>query len=750
MTNELKTVGKFKIRKDAWDKVTGVAQYTADIPLEAMLHGAVVRSPVHSGKIKRINSEDAEKSPGVVKVYTARDIPGQNRFGDLVPDQPALAEGRIRHFGEPIALVIANSREAAQTAADLVELEIEPIEAVFDPTRALEKGAPKLFSDGNLIAEYKIVDGNADAAFKHADLILEETFTTQRIIPGYIEAENALARWNEDATITVWVSSQHPFVDQHEIAEVLGVPVESVQVKSAVIGGAFGGKEDPSLSILTALGAWLVKGTLKIVNTREESFLAHPKRHPTQTRMKIAASKAGELLAIQVRAKLDTGAYASLGPAVGGLFTEALTGSYRFPNVDIETMVSYTNSPLSGAMRGFGSPQAHFPLESMIDMLAEKLGMDPIELREKNMLQQGDKLATQVVLDKTASSLPICIQEARNAIQEFSQVEAAPGKKAGVGMALSMQTMGLGAHVPDDSTHRVEWLPNGKVTISLGATDIGQGLATVAEQITAEALGIPFEDVSCTPVDTWNSPNGNTTCASRMTYMAGNALISASEDLIKQLLDQAASLLNCPREELIYREGQVLKADGQAVPASEFLSRAADNDRTISAEATFSFPYPEETTPQHLPIGMPHVKFVFGVQIARVEVDPELGNVEVTHLTAVHDVGKIISLPGVEGQIEGGVAMGIGYALLEEVALKNHSEWVTSLSEYLLPTSKDLPSHYKSIILEIPDESGPFGAKGIGEVSLVPTAPAIANAIYNAVGVRAKSLPITPGKIIGK
>ncbi|MEN8241728.1 MAG: xanthine dehydrogenase family protein molybdopterin-binding subunit [Chloroflexota bacterium] len=750
MTNQLKTVGKSELRKDAWDKVTGAAQYTADIPMEAMLHGAVARSSEHAGKIIRINADQAMKSPGVVSVITAEDIPGRNGFGSLLPDQPALAEDLIRHLGEPVALVIADSREAAQTAADLIEMEIEPIEAVFDPTRSLEENSPQLFSDGNLIAEYQLVEGDVETAFSNAEIVLEETFTTQRIIPGYIEVENALARWNDNETITVWVSSQHPFVDQHEIAEVLGIPQESVQVKSAVIGGAFGGKEDASLSILTALGAWLVKGTLKMVNTREESFLAHPKRHPSQTRMKIAATRAGELLAVQVRATLDTGAYASLGPAVGGLFTEALTGSYRFPNVDIETLVTYTNSPLSGAMRGFGSPQAHFPLESMVDMLAEKLEMDPVELREKNMLQEGDRLATQVILDNTASSLPLCIRESKAAIGEFSKVKAAPGKLAGVGMALGMQTMGLGAHVPDDATHRLEWLPDGKVLIYLGATDIGQGLATVAEQITAEALGIPFKDVGCVPLDTWNSPNGNTTCASRMTYMAGNALISASEKIIKQLLDQAASLLNQPREELGYKNGQVIKADGEAVGVAEFLSRAADNEITIGAESTFSFPYPEETTPQHLPIGMPHVKFVFGAQIARVEVDPELGTVEVTHLTAVHDVGKVISLAGVEGQIEGGVAMGIGYALLEEAALKDRSAWVTSLSEYLLPTSKDLPPHYKNIILEIPDASGPFGAKGIGEITLVPTAPAIANAIYNAVGVRVKSLPITPEKIVGK
>jgi CO/xanthine dehydrogenase Mo-binding subunit len=748
MTN--KTIGKPEFRKDAWDKVTGRAQYTADIPMESMLHGTVVRSAVHAGKIKQISADEAKKSPGVVGVFTSEDIPGQIGFGNLLPDQPALADGLIRHLGEPVALVIANSREEAKTAADLIVVDVEPMEALFDPNFALEKNAPKLFPDGNLIAEYKLVEGDVDAAFEESEIILEETFATQRIIPGYIEAENAIARWNGDGTITVWVSSQHPFVDQHEIAKVLGIPEESVQVRSAVIGGAFGGKEDSSLSILAALGAWLVNGTVKMVNTRVESFLAHPKRHPSQTTMKIAASKTGELLAIQVRAKLDTGAYASLGPAVGGLFTEALTGSYRFPNVDIETLVSYTNSPLSGAMRGFGSPQAHFPLESMMDMLAEELGMDPVELRKKNLLQAGDKLATQVTLDNTANSLPLCIQEVKSAVDEFSKVKAKPGKVAGVGMALGMQTMGLGAHVPDDATHRVEWLPDGRVLIYLGSTDLGQGLATAAEQITAEALGIPFEDVSCVPLDTWNSPNGNTTCASRMTYMAGNALITASEEMITQLLEQAASLLHQPTEYLRYADGQVIQMDGAVVSAEEFISRAADNGITLGSEVTFSFPYPEETTPQHLPIGMPHVKFVFGAQIARVEVDPDLGSVEVTHLTAVHDVGRIINQAGVEGQIEGGVAMGIGYALFEEVALKDDSMWVTNFSEYLFPTIKDLPPHYKNVILEIPDESGPFGAKGIGEITLVPTAPAIANAIYNAVGVRVKTLPITPGKIIGK
>jgi len=748
MAEQTISVGKSEVRKDAWDKVTGAARYAGDIPQKGCTHGILVRSPHHFARIQQINTKDTENSPGVLSVLTAKDIPGEKQFGALIQDQPILAWEFVRHLGEPVVLVIANSKQNALKAAASVKIEYEPIEPVFDPVEALEPAAPKLHSDGNLAAQLFVREGNLAGGFAEADIVIEDRFSVPRIIPGYMEPENSLARWNADGSITVWVSSQQPFSDQQMIADALSLPIEKVQVKSAVIGGAFGGKEDPSIAILTALGAWAVKGAVKIVNSRQESFLAHPKRHPAQIHLRIGAKNDGTLVALEGITHMDTGAYASYGPAVGVILTETLTGAYRIPNVQMETLVVFTNSPLSGAMRGFGSPQAHFAIESLLNMLAEKLGIDPVAIRKKNILRPGDRFYTRVVVNETANSLPKCLRIAEETLQKWEPLPPREGKIAGVGMALASQSMGLGAKVPDDSTHRLVWLPDGSIELHLGSPDMGQGLSMVAEQMTAEALGLPYEQIQTIPLDTLRSPNGNVTCASRMTYMTGNAVIEAADQLVQQLLAETARLLNQPKEQFSYRDGLVRLPDGDSIEAREIISRAADDGIQIQSEATFSFPYPEEITPQHLPIGMPHVLFVFGAQIARVEVDPELGDVEVTHLTAVHDVGRVISKAGVEGQIEGGIAMGLGYALYENMTLKGRDHWVDGFTEYLMPTSMDMPKHLETILLEIPESSGPYGAKGIGEIPLVPTAPAVANAVYDAVGIRVKTLPITPEKLV--
>ncbi|MFC1996417.1 xanthine dehydrogenase family protein molybdopterin-binding subunit [Chloroflexota bacterium] len=748
MVDETLTLGKSERRKDAWDKVTGAAKYVADIPLDGYAHGAIVRSTHHFARIQNIDVQHAKAMPGVLRVLTAVDIPGAKTFGALLPDQPSLAIDFVRHLGEPVALVIAKNKQAAVKAADLVKVKYEPIEPVFDPVEALKPNAPWLHPEGNLVAQFDIQEGDIYAGFAQAAIVIEDQFSVPRISPGYMEPENSLALWNDDGSITVWVSSQQPFTDQQMIADALNMPVEKVQVKSAVIGGAFGGKEDASLAILAALGAWAIKGTIMIVNTRQESFIAHPKRHPAQIQMKVGARKDGSLLALKAVTHMDTGAYASYGPAVGVILTETLTGSYKIPIVHLETLVAYTNSPLSGAMRGFGSPQSHFALESIMDMLAEKLEMSPVALREKNILRPGDPFFTKVVVNDSANSLKSCLQIAQKTISEYRDNQPQNGKIAGVGMALAAQSMGLGAKVPDDSTHRLSWLPDGRVNLYLGSPDMGQGLAMVAEQITAEALGLPFDMINTIPVDTLSSPNGNVTCASRMTYMTGNAVINAADQLVQQVLDEAAERLSQPREEFSYHAGNVIAPNGETIKAAEIISRAADDGIDIQSEATFSFPYPEETTPQHLPIGMPHVIFCFGAQIVRVEVDPELGTVDVTNLTAIHDVGRVVSKSGVEGQIEGGVATGLGYALYENMALKENGDWVDSFTEYLLPTSMDMPQKLDCILLEIPEASGPYGAKGIGEIPLVPTAPAVANAVCDAIGTRVKSLPITPEKLV--
>ena len=748
MVEQFSSVGIDQIRKDGWDKAAGKALYTGDIPVKNLSIGHLVRSPHHHARIMEIDTRAAKASPGVQAVLTSADIPGAKLFGALVPDQPSLAVDIVRHLGEPVALVIAESPNAAREAAEKVIVNYQPLQPIFDPVEALKSTAPRLHPDGNLLSELHVGCGDIGVGFEEADLILEETFHLPRISPGYMEPETSLAIWESDHSLTVWVSSQHPFTDQSLIAAAMNMPVEKIRVKSAVIGGAFGGKEDSSLAILAALGAWAIKGKIKIVNSRRESFLAHPKRHPAQIRYKIGAAQNGTITALEAEVFMDTGAYASYGPAVAMILTETLTGSYRIPHVKLDTYVVYTNSPISGAMRGFGSPQAHFAVESALDMLAEKLDLDPLSLRERNILKPGDRTFTGVVMNNTAESLPICLEQVERLLEQYRNVQETPGRKAGVGFALAAQSMGLGAQVPDDSSHRLEWALDGRVLIHLGSPDLGQGLAMAAEQFTAEALGIPYHQVESLPLDTLKTPNGNVTCASRMTYMVGNALLDASKILINELLDQASRLLEVDQNQLTYRAGEVIKADGSAVPAVEFLARLAEESITLTAESTFSFPYPEDTTPNHLPIGMPHVLYCFGAQVARVEVDPELGTVEVTHLSAIHDVGKIISRPGVEGQIEGGVATGLGYAL-SETMLRKGPAWVDSFTEYLMPTAVDLPREYQNIILEIAESSGPYGAKGIGEIPLVPTAPAVANAVYDAVKVRVTNLPITPERILG-
>ncbi len=744
MASNFEVIGKSHLRKDARDKVTGAAQYTADMPVEGVLWGSLVRSKTHAARLKRVNTSKAARYPGVVAVLTASDVPGTNSFGVVVSDQPVMAQDTIRHFGEPLALVIAQDQKAAMEASALVEVELEDLEPVLDPEDALQPGARPIHPGGNLLSEYDICKGESEKGFKEADVILEDVFEVPRIIPGYMEVETSLARMNPDGTISVWVSSQQPFTDQREIAEVLGLGVEKIQVIGSLIGGAFGGKEDAGLAILAALGALKTGRPVRLVNDRRESFLAHPKRHPARIYLKIGAYTDGRITALDARVFLDTGAFASLGPSVGSLLTETIGGPYHIPNMHVHTRVAYTNSPFSGAMRGFGNPQAHFAMESMMDILAEKLGMNPVDLRRENLYKPGDQTITTVKVPETTVSLQQILNEIEVRREQYLKIPPNPGKKAGVGFALAIQTMGLGAKLPDNSSHRLEWQPDGSVLLYIGSPDLGQGLITVTEQMVAERLGISYDQVRTVQLDTWNSPNGNLTCASRMTYLVGNAVLAASDELIQQLLEKASAILNVDPRNLTYKSGQVLTTDGKVIPVSEFLGRVAEGGEKMQAVGTASFPYPVETTPQHLPVGMPHVLFIFGGQIVRVEVDPELGSIEITHIAAIHDVGKVINRAGVEGQIQGGLATGIGYALMEEMVLKANNHWVDSFSEYLLPTALDVTPKLEIVLLELPERSGPYGAKGVGEICLVPTGPAIANAVFQAVGVRVKKLPIQP------
>ena len=742
-------IGKPEIRVDAWSKVTGQAEYVADFPLEDVHFGYIVRSPHPHASIRRIDPSKTLQMKGVLDVITIKDVPGEKIVGDIIPDRPVLAWEKVRLVGEPIAIVVATSKHIAEHGGKAVEVEYQPLVPVFDPIQALEEGAPRVHASGNLVSHIEVQDGDTQAGFQQADMILEETFHVPRIYPGYLEPEAAQAQWNPDGSLTVWVSSQKPFHDRHLICQALGLPEEKVIVRVATVGGAFGGKEDSSLAILAALAAWKTKTTVRLVNTREESLLAHPKRHSGQVHYKAGFKKDGTLVAMQITSYLDTGAYASYGPAVGQLHSEVLGGPYKVPNVRVDTYVVYTNSPIAGAMRGFGAPQANFGTESLMDIAAGKLGIHPIELRRKNIWRPGDRSYTRVRINQ-AESLQLSLDVAEKEYWRLKNIPPAPGKVSGVGLSLSVQTMGLGYRVPDDSAHALEWLPDGRVRLYLGAPELGQGLMTVAAQITADALGLSLNQIEIALLDTSQVPDGGVSCASRMTYSVGNAAMMASRQLIQALIEEAARLLEVEPALLHYEKGHLTRQDRPdlaPIPASEITSRLAENGQVLKRQAVFSFPYGPET-PDHLPIGMPHVLFCFGAHVIRVEVDLELGTIEPKEIVAIHDVGKIINRATLEGQVEGAISMGLGYALLEEMKLKPDGTWVDNLTEYLLPTIMDIPPVIKVIFLEVPEESGPHGAKGIGEMGLTPVASAVANAIYDATGVRVKAIPIRPEMII--
>jgi xanthine dehydrogenase molybdenum-binding subunit len=741
---EAPSVGRSLVRKDAWDKVTGKALYVDDLRLEGALHGAVVRSAVHHAHIVEIDTRAAQQLAGVVAVITAEDIPGEKTFGPIVPDQPPLASDVVRHMGEPVALVVAETRAAAQEARHAVRVRYDALPVLLDPVEAASPESEKIHPGGNVVSTYDLGRGDVETGFAQSDVILEQTFRVPRVSPAYLEPETAAAAWEEDGSLTVWVSSQRPFEDRGVISRVLQLPEERIRVRVLNIGGAFGGKEDSELPILAALAAYHTGRAVRLVNTREESMQAHPKRHAAVLHYKVGAKRDGQLLAIRVEAYLDTGAYASYGPAVGGALTEIAAGPYRTPHVRIHTQVVYTNGPLCGAMRGFGAPQAAFSMESMMDMLADRLGLDPVELRRKNVWHKGERTPSGVLLTDEPS-LGDCLDEVEKAVAHLSAVPPTPGKKSGVGFALLVQAMGLGYRVPDDVTNRIEWLPDGRARLDIGTPDLGQGTMTVAAQIAADALGIPYEAVDLAELDTSVSPNGGVSCASRMTYMVGNAARLAARSAIAALLKEASQALGIPAEDLRYRQGRVHRApeDSEGIPAAEFCSRAAERGEGMVGEGTYSFPYPPQITPQDLPFGMPHVMFGYGAHVARVEVDPEFGSVAVREIIAIHDIGKAINPTGAEGQIEGGVAMGVGYALQEELKLKADQRWTDSFTEYLVPTTMDTPA-IRPVLLEHAEPSGPYGARGVAEMCLTPVAPAIANAVARAIGVRVTALPIRP------
>jgi selenium-dependent xanthine dehydrogenase len=739
-------VGKPLPRPDARAKVTGEAIFAADLCMENMLHAKVLRSIHPRARILRIDTSGARSLAGVAAVLTAEDIPGARTHGTIRADWPALCWDEVRYTGDALALVAAESEAIAEHALSLIDVDYEQLPAVFSPEEALAPGAPLVHDDtpGNLLKHIKVRKGNVQAGFAQADIIVEEEYRTPFIEHAYLEPEAGVAALGRDGRITVYVGSQIPFEDRRQVAEALSVPEEKVRIVQTAVGGAFGGKEDITVQIATALLSRSTGRPVKLVFTREESMRVHPKRHATTIRLKVGATRHGELTAVQAAIWGDAGAYASLSEPVMTRTATHVAGPYQVPNVKVDCRAVYTNNPPAGAMRGFGVPQAIFAIESTIDILAEKLGLQPLELRRRNGLRVGSTTATGQLLRESVGLLET-MERVEATVQELGEealLASGQYKRRGWGYACCLKNVGLGGGLADTAGAAVDLTDEGGAVVRVGASEVGQGLVGIAAQIAAEVLGVPYEHVRLVVGDTDRTLDGGATVASRQTFITGNAVRYAAYKVRDQLASAASEVLDVPPDVLVFAAGRILAPEGGGIDLKEAIALAREEGRPLSAEHVYR---PPPTTPLG-EAGDDHFAYGFATQAALVEVDTRSGKVDVLKVIAAHDVGRAINPQAIAGQLEGGVAMGMGFALSEELEVKEGRVENADLARYRIPRVGQVPE-IVPIIVEAQTTEGPFGAKGVGEITSIPTAPAIINAIYSATKSRITELPATTERL---
>lgn len=740
----LHTVGLSLPRPDALEKVTGRALYAADLYFDGMLYAKVLRSRYPHARLVKMEISKARALPGVAAVLTAEDIPGEKNHGLARPDWPVLAYDKVRYYlGDAIAIVAAETEEIAEEALKLIEVEYEPFPIVSSPEEALEPGAPSIHEEGNILEHIKVRKGDVEEGFSQAEIVVESEFWTPSGDHCFLEPEAGVATI-DDGRITVYVGSQIPFADRRQIAASLAIPEEKVRVIQTRVGGAFGGKEDISVQIHAALLAQATGRPVKLVWSRQESMVAHPKRHQTSIWMKTGVTREGKLLAVEARILGDSGAYASLGPYVMTRAATHLTGPYEVPHVKVDCYAMYTNNPPAGAYRGFGAPQAHFAAESQMDILAHELGLDALELRRRNALRVGSVTATGQVLRESVG-LVRTMDKVAQAIEGWpAWVEAAPkGKRRGWGIACAYKNVGLGGSAPDSAGATVEALEDGRVEVRAGAAEVGQGIVTVLAQLVAEELGLSHEKVKVLVADTALTPNGGATTASRQSFITGNAARLAAQEVKRTLAGVVGEALNVPADSLVFEREQIQAADGRSLTLREATRLAKEKGRSLSASSIYTAPRTVDLGEE----GDAHFAYGYATQAAQVEVDITTGEVRVVRVVAAHDVGRAINPLAIEGQLEGGVLMGLGFALMEDFSVKEGVPQKTTLTKYKIATIKDVPE-IVPIIVEEEASEGPYGAKGVGEITSIPTCPAIINAIYDAIGVRMRRLPATPERVL--
>lgn len=743
-------VGKPVTRVDTLGKVTGGARYAGDLILPGMLHAKIKRSTVAHARIKRIDSAKALALPGVKAALTQENVPRVLHYGSPHPRSASVTKDqyildhKVRYWGEGVAAVAAISEEVAEEALDLIEVDYEVLPPAFTVEEALRPGAALIHETGlggNLVMEPVVVSrGDTRRGFADADLIIEGEFELGRPTPAYMEPNACVCQWDGTGKLTVWMSTQTPFMVRGILAEVLGLPLHNVRVLVDHMGGGFGAKQDLFQNeFLCVLLAKETKRPVRMELTREETFLSGRSRHPGHVWLKQGFKKDGTITARQARVTFNSGAYGSHGPGVTNVGTAALTSLYRCENVHLEGRCVYTNTPIAGAFRGYGVVQTYYALDIQLDEAAERLGLDPGELKLRNAVREGDIAPSGHPL--AGHGLEDCIRRGMEETKWLEQRrrprEGSGAIRYGWGMGCEMHGSSAYPGIKEQANAIVKMNEDGTVTLLTGTTGLGTGAHTALAQIVAEELGMPFESVAVVHGDTDVVPWDIGAFASHTTFMAGKAAQMAATELKKQLLECAGDRLEAAAGDLEIVDG-IISVKG--VPNYRLSVREAIAPRRgvpaahLVATATYA----------------PTKAYSFAAHFVKVRVDTQTGQIEVVKVVPVHEIGRIIHPIAAAGQIEGGIQQGIGHALTEDyvIDLKDGRSLNPSFVDYKMPLAMDMPP-IETIILETaPSAGGPFGAKGVGEDPIIAIGPAIANAVYDAIGVRFHHYPITPEQVV--
>jgi putative selenate reductase molybdopterin-binding subunit len=748
-----RVVGRSLPRTDALEKVTGRAAYAYDMRLPGMVYGEILRSPHPHARIVGIDTSRAAAMPGVLAVYTQADMP-QARYGAFAQDETALADGVVRYVGEGVAAAIAIDEPTALAAIRAIDVEYEELPGVFDPEAAMAEGAPRLHPDAerNVVAHNRVVGGDVEAGFAEADHVFEDRFVTSRQCHTCMEPHAVIADYDASGRVTLHMSSQSTFFDRFGLMGIFGLPANKIRIISPYLGGGFGSKSEPHSIYVVAIQASRNLGRpVKMFHSRDEEFMSSRTRHPEIIDIKTGVKNDGTITARSARVVLDNGAYTSYGPGVS--LTQSMLGGavYRIPAYRYDGYTVYTNNPFGGAFRGFGSPQFTFAAECHTDLIAERLGMDPLDFRLKNLSQPGDQAISGPTL--TSCGIVECAKAAAEAIGwEEKRRNRRPGR--GIGLACGVHFTSGKFHPnvnADFCAAGVKVNEDGSVSLMIGATEMGTGAATTATaQICAEELGVDLEDVDVITSDSETIPADFGTYGSRVTTLAGNAVRDACAQVREQLLRVASEQLGVETErlELGHRRVQVRGEPERAIELAAIVQASLFRDRDgrqIMAQAHYDAPcsLPDPETG----VGDFAMSYSFGVHAVEVEVDEETGHVRVVDFVAATDCGNVVNPALAETQVEGGAAQGIGYGLMEDLVCEEGQVRNPSFSTYRIPTATEMPP-IRSIWVQTDDPRGPYGAKGLGEMGLVPTAPAIANAVYDATGARVTRIPLTPERVL--